>query len=67
MMLCLGAAIDAVDDKGNDALLLAASHGQHLVVVFLAKVGSSFNHRNHDGKTVWDFALEQKNAKLLMV
>lgn len=63
----VGASIDILDDQGNDALLLAASHGQHRVVVFLATCGSNFNHRNNAGKTVWDFALEQKNAKLMRV
>ena len=48
-------------------MLLAASHGHHLVVVFLAKCGSNLNRRNLTGKGVWDYALEQKNAKLVMV
>lgn len=63
----VGAAIESLDDQGNDAMLLAASHGHHMLVIFLAKCGSDFNHRNHAGKTVWDFALEQKDAKMMMV
>jgi len=62
-----GASIDTTDSSGNSPLIMAASHGYHEVVIFLAQCGCDLGHTNRDGKSAWDFALNFKDSKLLKV
>jgi len=52
------AEIDRRDGNGDTALLLAASQKRLNVMRVLVRKGSSIDHVNKEGKSIWDYVLE---------
>ena len=51
MVLARGVTVDAINDKGNTALILAAAHNRHPLMVSLMEHHCDVNIRGADGKT----------------
>lgn len=51
-----GANLNATDEHGNSALLIAIAKGNHRLVHHLVEQGADVNLRNHEGRTALDIA-----------
>jgi ankyrin repeat protein len=51
-----GAQIDAVDNRGRTALMIAAENGYPAVVEALIRGGADRTRRDNDGKSAFDLA-----------
>ena len=58
-----GANVNATDDYGNTALMLAASHGQTEVAEVLLKHGADVNAKNNNGNTALTLATKKGRTK----
>ena len=58
------AFVDAEDEHGNTAIILAVQQGQKKLVKELMRRGATLNHQNHAGCTVLHYAQEYKHAEL---
>lgn len=54
-----------LDEEGNTALHLAAKQGAHHLFALFSESGANFSLKNHKQQTVFDLALQWKDAKLL--
>jgi ankyrin repeat protein len=62
LLLAKGADVNATDNHGNTALMLAASGGAFQVIQTLIGGGANVNAKNKDGWTALRFARESKEA-----
>ena len=58
-LLDSGSDIDAVDDKGNTALMLAVNHGQIEIAKLLLDRGANVRVINQEGSSVMTLAMQQ--------
>ena len=66
-LLDAGAPIDAADDRGRTALMIAAERGHSEVVAMLIGRGADQNLRDKGGKTALDLAAEANVRRTLMI
>jgi ankyrin repeat protein len=57
LLLARGAAVDAADNRGRTALMMAMERGDAAVVAALVSHGASRDRRDKTGKTACDFAV----------
>ena len=62
LLLAKGADVNAVDDQGNTALMLAANAGEFQIVASLIDAGANVNAKNKEGLTALGLARESKSA-----
>lgn len=62
--LGMDAFIDAEDEHGNTAIVLAAQQGNKLLIKELMRRGSNLNHQNRAGCTVLHYCFEYKHQAL---
>jgi len=62
LLLAKGADVNAVDNQGNTALMLAANAGEFQIVDSLINGGANVNARNKEGRTALRLARESKSA-----
>ena len=65
MLLEKGARINAADEKGNTALIDAASKGNFDIVELLVDKGADITHRNKDGHTAADIASQNRHRSIV--
>jgi len=56
LLIQRGAHIDAVDNRGRTALMIAAENGYAAVVEALIRGGADRTRRDNDGKSAFDLA-----------
>ncbi|XP_023932796.1 uncharacterized protein LOC106179654 [Lingula anatina] len=66
ILLRHGAQLEQEDDLGYTPLLLAGRNGFADVALFLAREGADFQHETLEGKTIWDYAVENPDSDLLV-
>ncbi len=59
-----GAAINSVDQHGNNALMLAIINGDNAVIDVLLRTDIDLNHRNNRGMTALWLAIMQENSPI---
>jgi ankyrin repeat protein len=59
LLLDAGAAIDAVDNRGRSALMIAAERGDGAVVEFLLSRGADPSIADHSGKRAFELAASE--------
>ena len=57
--------IDTYDPLQNTALIAASKNGQVETVALLLDLGANTSLTDKNGKTAWDYAVEQQNTQLL--
>lgn len=65
LMLSLGAQIDAIDDRGSTALMLAAKNGQIEVVRYLLSKGADKSLQDNNGITAVEHARQQGHLDIV--
>ena len=60
-----GAILDKDNDFGDTPLLLAAQEQQMEAVKLLALKGANIEDRNKEGKSAWDYVIEEEGNKML--
>ncbi|KAJ1467820.1 ankyrin repeat-containing domain protein, partial [Baffinella frigidus] len=66
MLVAKGALVDAVNNTGHTALMVAAHKSVHNVVVFLLAEGASVNMKTADGTTALHMATDVHVTKTLL-
>ena len=64
LLLSRGAKVDLVDDRGRDALMIAAGNGFNVAVEVLLEAGANRAFKLPDGKTAADLARERDHLEL---
>jgi ankyrin repeat protein len=64
LLVSRGAGLDAVDDRGRDALMIAAERDHPLVVQYLLDMGADAGARDNSGKSAYDLAVSDAVREL---
>ena len=65
LLLGAGADISRVDDRGRNALMIAASRGHTEMVRFLMDKGATTDRKDKSGRTAHDLATNEELRALL--
>jgi ankyrin repeat protein len=65
LLLAHGAVLDAADNRGRTALMIAAALGHAAVVAHLLQHGADRARKDKDGKTALDLAADDAVRKTL--
>jgi ankyrin repeat protein len=60
ILLAAGAAIDAVDNRGRSAVMIAADRGNAAIVAFLLSRGADASLADKDGKRALELAANEE-------
>lgn len=64
-LMQIGVDLNAVDNNGNTALMVAAEKGSEKAVSLLLAAGADSDIRNKDGKTALDLAKQKQRTKIV--
>ena len=65
LLIGRGAPLDAMDDRGRTALMMAAELGYSEIVAMLIKQGADRSLHDKDGRTAFDLATHESVRRIL--